>query len=320
MDFLWLLVLTTLLLSGLIAAALYWPAHGIWERVDVWYYSLALVGVLLFFLTESDERSLAQALDAKTTHAARLKQLKRFQPAFAPPYPGDPGIAEGAYDLVDIRSFASTCRTDGPEREQCVAARQFASHIDAAFGDLMEPPISPTVDQAEAYAEQFCNGVERLGGRATEVIDPSLQPPLRAGLASLADGAPRDPHTLTQMRMAILKGKGQRTPQVDFAITVLNAASACPAHLATAGQFRQQADDWSRKVQRHERLLRAAERKLRQVRSRGSDELHSGDITLLTFAKGLWPFFVSAALCLKLARATRDLRARRTRMDGTAMR
>lgn len=314
MDFLCLIVWIFAVLSILIAATVRTPDHSAWKRIDIAYYTLALLGVILFFLSDTRARTIARSLDDVQIHSGQLENLKRYPPAFQFPVSQDPQIAEGAFDLLAIRALGEECRAETSSAEVCSAARERGFEIDAAFGVLKEPPILPNPVEALNYAENFCNGVHSLAVNVSGKRPGSLRYRrlLQNALAQLAVNPHPDLHRLTQMRREIwLQGRIESSAQAeaDFAITVLNAAAACPPDIPPAEIARTQERWWKPEFERHTEALRKANLTLTEVRRVDADEFGGSiGISLAALVRGLWPFFVSTALCLKLAKALRDFR------------
>ena len=139
------------------------PRLWLWRWVDVIYYPLAAIGIVLLFFTNDINRSLLkiEANQAAAEQAWRERPNPRPDVEFEA---GSAGLLRARYGWFDaVRRLGDVCAKS--TTEGCSAYRKHAEAMLATFGDFSVPQEGDTVALARAE-EAFCragfNYVERL--------------------------------------------------------------------------------------------------------------------------------------------------------------
>jgi hypothetical protein len=292
-----------------------------WAFIDPVYYSLGIIGVLLFFFASHRERDLLAAQQAYLELEREWVQRPNPKPAIAVDARAGESLRGSYEELRWEQRTGESCR--GLPSHGCLAYSDHADAIAAATGggefewessdpearlraqerlcaavaDLLERLDGPTLD-AGAYAAVKRHLLERRGR------NPFL--PTRDRL--IADIAEAKAQSIQRSPAHQRKWLGERLEiEGRFAIVLSKAAATCALRPGGAQAAFHRMDSW--RAEKKSRQVARAEQQAKIASVKGEGAEGQGPLRWLQLR--LWPYVLILALALKLGKATAALRSDR---------
>ena len=308
------------------------PEHRFWQEIDVWYYSLALVGIVVLFISSTRDREIAISFYDLRQKDLELYQIKRSQPVFSGIGMFDDNLVDVYYDLSDVISDAENCTKRRDLGGKCAAVISQATIVKGPLAAVGEPPINPPEVLAVAYQRKLCSMVAALSGVFAPRSAPATSIPgatgRQIGFLTSRPSVRTDPSEMMRLRSSILGASAELPPGVassnatntswkkDFqeqsaqmGIKLLNSTAAC---LTPESNIRDSAAsekfwfDEYRSISGAERSARDRAEKIADNDSDIIDVDAGGSLMVDKLLQVIWPFILSLAVALKLVRAVRD--------------
>jgi hypothetical protein len=312
---------------------LFLPRSWIWNWADPIYYPLAILGVILLFISSERARQLSDLRADRAAIVQVLEQQNRSKPTFKITNIGS-AYLKTSYEFIAIEAnLGKTCREGFVASMECVYARDNESAISAAFNGFDLPP-DPKEDLSTAERiNDYCrrgfkliDSLEVKGGFQSaifsrlkesfaEVTIEKLNPG-DIGFTQLAQqsfSARLSSDRENYIRLMPLDRRDQLQKMWDiyasFSSSIYSAFSMCLRIPESLVQNLKEMAQWE---QEHSTLLAEktdVEGKIQAAQS--EPDLSWFQLVLAFILAKFWPFALVAALALKFAKGVASLRARR---------
>lgn len=113
-----------------------------WNFVDTLYYPLAAVGVILLFISNSNQRRLLELNQLAATHRSEANALLASKPSITVRV--DPGLTDSSLALIaTISAYADACQRLPLVDPRCTVATQMKPEVDEVLRVSRAPATSP---------------------------------------------------------------------------------------------------------------------------------------------------------------------------------
>jgi hypothetical protein len=318
-------LLAIALIVPLMAALLaHWRPDGWgWHYVDLIYYPLGIVGVLLFFWAAERDRALVAARQELVETERSWRERPNERPSIEVDDQLSRLLRENHEQLSERERLGDSCRY--AHGQSCIAYTRHADAIAATFGKIEFEWDSPDPEDRLRAQHRFCSRIPQLIGEVEAGgLDGQAYSTLRKHLANRRARNPFIPHH-DDLARDIAGRHGywlEATPLADrplirerydvegrFALLLYDAAANCARRPAGDQAMLRNLEEWRAEQSRRAAIEKEGRGKIESLTGQAADD---GDRVRLA-QLWQWPFLLILALALKFGKAVAGVESRRRR-------
>lgn len=314
------LLVTWALLTPLVGALLgfIWARCPAWDFVDLVYYPLGILGVVLFFFATQRERDLLSARETRLETERVWARQPNVRPEIGIDHSSFESLRLNYDQMLDEQRVGDSCRN--LPSHSCIAYADHAEAISKTIGAVDLDWGSPDAEVRLRTLHSFCAATSELIERLDrEVFDADAYAALKQHLArrrvrnpflpnpnDLAqDIAQRQSRWLEAIPQARRSWAKERIEiEGRFALILFDAAGRCAARQVETQETIQRLDAWRSKERGRLNTTRSQEGRIATLSRQGD-----GRDPLLWMRLKLWPYVIILALALKFGRGVAGVTA-----------
>lgn len=304
------------------AGYILWTSRA-WKLIDVVYYPLGAVGVVLLFLHQASERQILELLEQQENRQALLESLEESRPDSGDLSSAESLIAASGKLLRTIPELGRACNRAGSVNVKCTVASNFGSIVDkyddvffssdediklasvcrAAEDMFAEIRQSSRVSSfvSESLVEAYQQGIERGFGEYEFDATRSLIDSFKSAAEDYSTTVVSYIEDNDELKAFV---SNRHEAEIEFAGILLESFDVCwraPEALRT-GEF----EKWRRDFLSIQTELNNNKEEIESLRDL---QIRRSPSTLFSYL--VWPYVIVFALALKFGKGVSQLRQRR---------